>query len=88
LELFQRHVNRTKTCLIRFDSCYQLNVLSNSISADFSVYYCVYSVLNQLSRTVPNNGDSHKSSMHQNVQTCVLEVNSTRIGIKLPVDIV
>jgi len=37
---------------------------------------------------VPNNGDSHKSSMHQNVQTCVLEVNSTRIGIKLPVDIV
>jgi len=31
----------------------------------------------QLSRTVPNNGDSHKSSMYQNVQTCVLEVNST-----------
>jgi len=26
--------------------------------------------------------------MHQNVQTCILEVNSTRIGIKLPVDIV
>jgi len=23
-----------------------------------------------------------------NVQTCILEVNSTRIGIKLPVDIV
>jgi len=37
---------------------------------------------------VPNNGDSHKSSMYQNVQTCILEVNSTRIGIKLPVDIV
>jgi len=40
-----------------------------------------------LSRIVPNNGDSHKSSMHQNVQTCILEVNSARIGIKLPVDI-
>jgi len=26
--------------------------------------------------------------MHQNVHTCILEVNSTRIGIKLPVDIV
>jgi len=26
--------------------------------------------------------------MYQNVQTCILEVNSTRIGIKLPVDIV
>jgi len=25
-----------------------------------------------------------KSSMYQNVQTCILEVNSTRIGIKLP----
>jgi len=24
--------------------------------------------------------------MYQNVQTCILEVNSTRIGIKLPVD--
>jgi len=65
-----------------------VNVLSNLISADFSFYYCVYSALNQLSRTVPNNGDSHKSSIYQNVQTCILEVNSTRIGIKLPVDIV
>jgi len=65
-----------------------VNVLSNSISADFSFYYCVYFVLNQLSRTVPNGGDSHKSSMYQNVQTCVLEVNCSRIGIKLPVDIV
>jgi len=26
--------------------------------------------------------------MYQNVQTCILEVNSTRNGIKLPVDIV
>jgi len=26
--------------------------------------------------------------MHQNAQTCILEVNSTRIGIKLPFDIV
>jgi len=26
--------------------------------------------------------------MYQNVQTCILEVNSTRIGIKLPADIV
>jgi len=26
--------------------------------------------------------------MYQNVQTCILEVNSTRTGIKLPVDIV
>jgi len=43
-----------------------VNVLSNSISADFSFYCCVYSVLSQLSRIVPNNGDSHKSSMHQN----------------------
>jgi len=24
--------------------------------------------------------------MHQNIQTCILEVNSARIGIKLPVD--
>jgi len=37
-----------------------------------------------LSRIVPNNGDSHKSSMYQNVQTCILEVNSTRIGIEVP----
>jgi len=35
---------------------------------------------------LPNNGDSHKNSMFQNVQTCILEVN--RIGIKLPVNIV
>jgi len=63
-----------------------VNVLSNSISADFSFYYCVCSVLSQLSRIVPNNGDSHKSSKHQNVRTCILEVNSIRIGIKLPVD--
>jgi len=34
-----------------------VNVLSNSISADVSFYYCVYSVLSQLSRIVPNNGD-------------------------------
>jgi len=26
--------------------------------------------------------------MYQNVQTCILEVNSTRVGIKLPLDIV
>jgi len=26
--------------------------------------------------------------MYQNVQTCILVVNSARIGIKLPVDIV
>jgi len=63
-----------------------VNVLSNSISADFSFYYCVCSVLSQLSSTVPINGDSHKSSRHENVQTCILEVNSIRIGIKLPVD--
>jgi len=65
-----------------------VNVLSNSISADFSFYYCVYSVLSHLSRIVANNGDSHKSSMYQNIQTCILVVNSTRIGIKLPVDTV
>jgi len=65
-----------------------VNVLSSSISADFSFYCCVYSVLSQLSRTVPNNGDSHKRSMYQNVQTCILEVNSTRIVVELPVDIV
>jgi len=65
-----------------------VNVLSNSISADFSFYYCVYSVLSQLSRIAPNNGDSHKCSMYQNVQTCILEVNRTRIGIKPPVDVV
>jgi len=62
--------------------------VNNSISADFSLYYCGYSVLSQLSRTVPNNGDSHKSSICQNVQTCILEVNSTRSDIKLTVDIV
>ena len=49
---------------------------------------CVHSGLSQLSRIVPNNDNSHKSSMYQTVQTCILEVNSTRIGIKLPVDIV
>jgi len=65
-----------------------VNILNNSISADFPFYCCVYSVLRQLSRIVPNNGDSHKGSMYQNVQTCILEVNNTRIGIKLPVDIV
>jgi len=26
--------------------------------------------------------------MYQNVQTCILEVNSTRTGVTLPVDIV
>jgi len=26
--------------------------------------------------------------MYQNVQTCILEVNGTKIGIKQPVDIV
>jgi len=26
--------------------------------------------------------------MYHNVQTCILEVNSTRIGIQLPADIV
>jgi len=65
-----------------------VNVLSNSISADFSFYYCVYSVSSQLTRIVPNNGDSHKSSMYQNVYSCIVEVNSTRIGVKLPVDLV
>jgi len=49
-----------------------------------SVYHCVYAVLIQLSRIVPNNGDSHESSMYQNVQTCILEVNGTRIGIEVP----
>jgi len=63
-----------------------VNFVSNSISANFSLYYYVYSVSSQLSRIVPNIGDSHKSSMYQNVQTCFLEVTSTRIGIKLPVD--
>jgi len=43
------------------------NVLSNLISADFSFHNCVYSVLSQLSRIIANNGDSHKSSMYQNV---------------------
>jgi len=60
-----------------------VNVLSNLISADFSFYYCVYSVLSQLSRLTANNGDSHKTSVYQNVQVCILELNSTRIGIKL-----
>jgi len=53
-----------------------VNVSSNSISADFSFYYSVYSVISQLSRTVPN------------IQTCILEVATTRIGIELPVDTV
>jgi len=65
-----------------------VNVVSNSISADFSFYYCVYSVLSQLSRIVGNIGNSHKSSMYQNVQTCILVAYSTRIGTTLPVDIV
>jgi len=87
LELLERNVNRTKTCLIWFNSCYQLyNVLSNLISADCSFYNCAYSVLSQLSRIISNNGGSHKSSIYQNVQACILQVNSTRIGIKLPVD--
>ena len=34
----------------------------------------------QSSKLVPNDDDSHKSSMYQNVQTCILEVNNTRIG--------
>jgi len=42
-------------------------LLGNSVSADFSFYYCVCSVLSQLSRIVRNNGDAHKSSMYQNV---------------------
>ena len=66
-----------------------VNVLSNSISADFSFCYCVYSVLSQLSRIVPNNGDSHKIvCTKMSKLSCILEVNSTRIGIKLSVDIV
>jgi len=73
--------------LIQFNS-YSVNVLSNSTSADITFYYCVYSVLSHSSRIVRNSSDSHKSSMHQNAQTCILEVNSTRIGIKLPFDIV
>jgi len=60
-----------------------VNVLSNSVPVDFSFYYCVHSVLSRLSRIAPNNSDSYKSSMYQNVQTCILEVNSTTIGIKL-----
>jgi len=52
--------------------------VGNSISAHVSFYYCVYSVFSQLSRIVPNKGDSNKSSMYQNVQTCILEVNITR----------
>jgi len=59
-----------------------VNVSSNLISADFSVN-CVYSVLSQLSRIVPNNGDSHKRGMSLNVQTCLLEVVSTGIGIQV-----
>jgi len=65
-----------------------VNLFSNSISTDFSFSYCVYSALSQLSRIVPHNGDSHKSIMYQNVQTCILEVNSAIISNKLPVDIV
>jgi len=68
-----------------------VNVLSNSISANFFLslhLFCCKSVIRQLSRIVPNNGDSHKSSMYQNVQTCILQVNCTRIGIKLPLYIV
>jgi len=42
-----------------------VKVLRNSISADFCFDYCDYSVLSQLSRIVPNNGDSHKSSMYK-----------------------
>jgi len=60
-----------------------VNVLSNPISADFSFYYCVYSGLSQLSRIAPNNGDSHKSSMYQNVQTCNLEVKSDYLHLRL-----
>jgi len=60
-----------------------VNVLSNSITVDFSFYHGVYSDSSQLSRIAPNNGDSHRRSMCQNVQTCILEVNSTRIGIQL-----
>jgi len=41
-----------------------------------------------LSIIVPNNGDSHKRSLYQNVQISILEVNITRIGIELPVDMV
>ena len=67
-----------------------VNVLSISISADFSFYYCIYFLLSYLTRIVPNNGDSPKSSrpMYQNLQGCIFEANSTRISIKLPVDIV
>jgi len=45
-----------------------VNVLSNSISADFSFYFCVYSVLSQLSRIVRNNGESHKTSVSNSGQ--------------------
>jgi len=48
-----------------------------------SFYNYVYSVLSPLSNIIPNNGDAHKSSMYQNVQTCILELNRTRIGIKI-----
>jgi len=41
-----------------------------------------------MSRIVPNSGNSNKSNMYQNVQTCILEVINIRIGIKLPIDIV
>ena len=55
-----------------------VNVLSNSISADFSFLllrlFCFKSVIK-----IPNNGDSHKSSMYQSVQTWILEVNSTEL---------
>ena len=51
-----------------------VNVLSNSVSADLSFYYCVYSVLSQLSSIVRSNGDSHESSMYHTVLTCILEV--------------
>jgi len=48
------------------------------------IAFILFSVIYQ----EPNNGNSRKSSMCQNVQTCILKVNSTRIGIELPVDIV
>jgi len=63
-----------------------INVSSNLISVDFSFYICVYSVLSQLSRIIANNDDSYKTAVYQNVHGCILEVNSTRFGTKLPVD--
>jgi len=65
-----------------------VNVFKYLDICHLSVYHCVYSVLSQLSRIVANNGDSHKRGIYQNVQTCILEIDSTGIGIKVPTVVV